>query len=120
MALNLIARWKARRAVGDLERHPVYGPVLRYARPILNDESQGIDKVWSKDGKRTLLGELLSDPGPALNNPNPAQAVRMRTIEFMLVTAQFDVLVVQPPTPFPLSPSSSSTEAACRGPRETR
>jgi len=100
MAFNLIASWKARRADRELERHPVYGPVLRYARAILSDGSQGIGKMWTEPGKEKLLHSLRSDMALALTEPNPVQAVRMRTIEFMLEAAKFDLLVMRPPTPF--------------------
>jgi hypothetical protein len=97
---NLIGSWKGRRAAKQLERNPIYGPIVRYARAVLNDRSQGIGKVWSEDGKRKLLEGLLADVAQVLAEPNPAQAVRMRAIEFMLIAAQFDVLIMQPPTPF--------------------
>jgi hypothetical protein len=100
MAFNLLASWKARRAARERERHPVYGPVLRHAQAVLSDRSRGIGKMWTEAGKEKLQSSLLSDMALALAAPNPAQAVRMRTIEFMLQAAQFDVLVMQPPTPF--------------------
>lgn len=101
MLQNLLNSWKARRAASHLERHPIFGRVTRYAREILNDTTKGLGQHWSESGKQELLLNLLSDLKKVLAQPNPAQAVRMRTLEFMLLAAQFDVLVMQPPTPFP-------------------
>src|SRR5258706_6713685 len=100
MLSELLESWKARRSIKELERHPIYKLVLLYVRSVFNDKSQGIDQHWSEDGKRKLVITLIEDLQRVLALPNPAQAIRMRAIEFMLIAAQFDVLIMQPPGPF--------------------
>ena len=95
---KLIEGWKARKAVQELEKHPVYGVVLLSLRETLSDTSQGIGKYWSQEGKEGLIRDVLQDIERSLSQPNPTQAVRMRAIDFMLEAAQFDVLIMQPPT----------------------
>jgi hypothetical protein len=73
---------------------------VQYARSVLDDKSQGLGKEWSKEGKEKLLSDLISDIRNVLATPNPVQAVQMRMIEFALMTAKFDVLVMQNPTSF--------------------
>ena len=91
---------KAKRAVKEIEKHPIYGLVLAYLRGVLNDESQGLGKYWSEQGKRDLLAKTLAIIQQDLSQPNPVQAVRMRILSLMLDAAKFQVLVV-PPAPEP-------------------
>jgi hypothetical protein len=92
--------WKARQSVSTIEKHPILGAVLTQLRAVLNDKSQGLGKHFSDEGKQRLLMECLGDIDGQLSQPNPAHAVRIRLIEFLLLSAQFDVLIMQPPTPF--------------------
>jgi len=95
---NLVQGWRGKRAVEVIARHPVLGTALSYVRDTLNDTTQGIGKHWSDKGKQKLLAQVVGDVEKCLNQPNPVQVVRMRTIEFMLLAAQFDVLIMQTPT----------------------
>lgn len=97
---KLIENWKVKKVVKDLEQYPIYGLVLKLFRETLSDTSNGLGKNYSEDGKPELMQKVLADIEQVLAQPNPVQAVRMRTIEFMLLAAKFDVLVMQPPTPF--------------------
>ncbi|WP_175836174.1 hypothetical protein [Burkholderia multivorans] len=92
--------WKARQIAKAIDGHPVLGKVLSHLRDVLNDTSQGLGKHFSEAGKEHLVTECLADIDRQLSQPNPALAVRMRLLEFMILSAQFDVLVMQPPTPF--------------------
>ena len=100
MFSKLVDNWKARKAVKNLEQHPVYSLVLRQLRERLNDTSNGIGKHYSEEGKLRLMQKILTDIEQALAQPNPVQAVRMRFIDFMLSASKLDVLVMQLPTPF--------------------
>jgi hypothetical protein len=100
MFKNLIDGWKARKAIKELEEHPIYGLILNDLRETLNDTSKGIGRHWSEDGKSDLISNCLRDVEQAVNSTNPTQAVRMRVIEFQLLTTKFDVLIMQKPTPF--------------------
>lgn len=97
---KLIDNYKARRAIKNIEQHPVLGAVLCHLREVVNDRSEGIGKHWSDDGKQQLVSQILAEVEQQLMQPNPVQAIRMRLIEFMLLAASFDVLVMQPPTRF--------------------
>jgi hypothetical protein len=96
---NIFRKWKLRNATRSLETHPILGDVMRHLRTVLNDKSQGIGKHWSAEGKEKLISGIISDINQQLAMPNPMQAARMRTIEFMILSAKFDVLVMQKPTP---------------------
>lgn len=97
---KLIEIWNARKAIKELERHPIYGTVLLQLRGTLNDTSNGLGKTYSDTGKQQLIQNVLADIEQVLAQPNPAQAARIRCIEFMLAASKFDVLILQPPTPF--------------------
>ena len=98
MFAKIIEHWKARKTVKNLEQHPIYGIVLAGIRETLRDTTKGIGKYWSEVGKSRLISDCIHDIEQNLNQPNPVQAVRIRTIELMLRTASFDVLIMQPPT----------------------
>lgn len=95
---KLIEAWKAKKADKEIENHPILGFVLPRLRDLLNDKEYGLGKHWSEQGKSNLLTKCLNDLVNQLNQPNPVQAVRLRAIEFQLMAAQFDVLIMQPPT----------------------
>lgn len=90
--------WQGRTLVKKLEQHPVHGPVLVNLRTVINDKSQGIGKYWSDAGKQGLVSKVLTDLDAQLSQPDPVQRVRMRLIEFMMLAASFQVLVLQPPS----------------------
>jgi hypothetical protein len=97
---KLADAWRARVLVKQVEKHPVSGLVLSHLRNVLNDRSQGLGQHWSEEGKQKLVGDLLADIDQQLLQPDPTLAVRMRTIEFMLLASSFDVLVMQHPSKF--------------------
>jgi hypothetical protein len=94
---KLIETWQARKAVKLIENHPILGEALRYLRNAANDTSQGFGKYYSDDGKAQIVTRIIDEMQQLLAGPNPAQAIRMRTCEFMLITAETQVLVIDPP-----------------------
>jgi hypothetical protein len=98
MFRKLLENWNAKKAVKQVEHHPVLGNVLASLRETVNDTTQGIGKHWSEEGKQKLIIECLTDVEKTILQPNPVQAVRLRATELMIITAQFDVLIMQPPT----------------------
>ncbi|MGY6125392.1 hypothetical protein ACW9YV_07835 [Paraburkholderia strydomiana] len=100
MLSKIVERLKVNKLVKAIERDPLRGPALTLLRDVLNDKRQGLAKNFSEEGKQRLTAECLTDIDNVLAQSNPVQAVRMRTIEFMLLSAKFDVLVMQPPTIF--------------------
>lgn len=100
MFKNLINAYRARKDIKKLEAHPIYGAVLMTLRERLNDTSQGIGKHWSEEAKPRVISDILKDIDQRLAQPNPVQAVRMRLIELTLMTAGFEVLLMEKPPPF--------------------
>jgi hypothetical protein len=96
---RILRKWKLGNAAGGVEREAISAAVLHHLRTILSDKSQGIGKQWSDEGKEKLISTIVSDIDQQLAAKNPVQAVRMRTIEFMILSAKFDVLIMQKPTP---------------------
>jgi hypothetical protein len=95
---KLIDDWKARNSASELEKHPIFGPVLNQLRDSLNDKTQGIGKHFSDEGKQKIILECVDDIGNVLEQPNQIQVCRLRAMEFMLLSSKFDVLIMQPPT----------------------
>src|SRR6266496_4191055 len=71
--------------------------VFAYLRDVLNDKSQGLGMYYSEEGKARLITEILTDIEQMLSQPNPVQAVRMRSLDIIIGTADFQVLVIPPP-----------------------
>jgi hypothetical protein len=88
MFSKIVERLKVSKLVKAIELDPLRGPVLTLLRDVLNDKRQGLGKNFSEEGKQRLTAECLTDIDSVLAQSNPVQAVRMRTIEFMLLSAK--------------------------------
>jgi hypothetical protein len=97
---KLLGGLKSRKAAQNPKERQIFESVTNRLWTVLNDKSQGIGQHWSEGGKQKLVSDIIADISRGLSAPNPIQAVRMRTIEFMILSAKFDVLIMQKPTPF--------------------
>lgn len=94
---KLITFFKERKALKELQEHPIYGAVITYLKSELNDKSKGLGKNLSEEGKASIVPSILSDIQQALTQSDPVQAARMRIINLISETAKFQVLVIPPP-----------------------
>lgn len=95
---KLVDSWKARNAIRKIERHPVLGPVLEYLRQVSNDKTREIGANWTEENKQELVNECLTEVEQTICQPNPVQSIRLETIDWLLMVAQVEVLIIQPPT----------------------
>lgn len=76
-------------------RHPVLGLVARHMTDMLCDKTDGVGKHFSEKGKNEIYTNMLVEIDQLLVKPDPLMAIRIRTMDFMLLVAKFDVLYVR-------------------------
>lgn len=95
---KLIEKHKAKKALKALQEHPVFSEVLHYSNHIMQDTSNGLGKHFSPETKAEIVQQILAEMELLLGQPDPIKAFRLRSLEYMMCSAQFDVLIMQPDT----------------------
>lgn len=91
----IINYWKVHRARSAIMQHPVLGLAARHMTEMLSDTTGGIGKYFSEEGKNKIYTDMLVEIDQLLVQPDPLKAIRMRTMDFMLLASKYDVLQVR-------------------------
>lgn len=94
---RMVTAWRARRALVELQKNPIYRAAIRAIRGTLADTSKGLGKQASQTFKEHLAERAIREVGEVLSCADPVLANREKLAIYVLEMAKYGVLILPPP-----------------------